>query len=44
MLISKTKTTIVGGYGNKEDINEQATFLKGLIDKQLRIMKKKPMV
>ena len=41
VLISKTKTTIVGGYGNKGDINEQATFLKGLIDKSTKDYEKK---
>lgn len=31
IVISKTKTTIIGGHGSKEDIDEQASYLKDLI-------------
>lgn len=41
VLISKSKTTFVGGHGNKEDINEQATYLKGLIDNSTKDYEKK---
>lgn len=41
IIISKTKTTIIGGHGNKDDINEQASYLKDLINNSNKDYEKK---